>query len=220
MPLSFAPVTTIAWRPARSLPSTVLPALLAAVLALLAPGLVLAHAELVSSDPQDGAVLETPPTSVTLTFSEGVVGKSSMQLIAPDGSTIGSTGPAADGDTSMSLGGLDLGPGPYTVQWTSVAADGDILRGKLAFTVTAASPTLPSPSPTPPASAEPSASPTPLTSVGTSATPTSPPTVAPSPSADTGTVTAAQGDVLLPILAALVIVGVVGVLVLRRNRAS
>ena len=54
----------------------VLPLLAAALLALAAVSPVLGHAELVSSDPANKAVLDTPPTVITLTFDEGVVGKS------------------------------------------------------------------------------------------------------------------------------------------------
>jgi methionine-rich copper-binding protein CopC len=181
-----------------------LAAALLLVLTAVAP--VYAHAELVSSDPKDGAVLATPPTTITLTFSEGVVGKSSINLLAADGSTVATGGPAKDGDEIMALSNLALAAGAYTVQWTSVADDGDILRGTLAFTVEAASPE--------PSSAAPSASPTPTAPASASPTPAPSPSSAPAPTA------AAGGDTLIPIIAALVLVGVVGYLVLRRNRAA
>ncbi len=108
-----------------------------AVLALMLwAGSVAAHAELVSSDPADGAVLATPPTAVTLTFSEGLnASESRFELDGPDGSQVGTGTAAKDGDEAMALGGLALGPGSYTIKWTSVSLDTDILRGTLTFTV-------------------------------------------------------------------------------------
>jgi hypothetical protein len=82
-------------------------------------------------------------------------------------------------------------------------------RGRLTFTVE--QPTAsPSPAPTEAASASPSVVP--------SATPVATP--APSPSADTAPVASGGTDVLLPIVAALAIVGVVAWFVLRRGRTA
>ena len=140
----------------------VLPLLAGALLALAAVGPVLGHAELVSSDPADKAVLDTPPTVITLTFDEGVVGKSSFKLIGPGGDTIGTGGPAKDGDVTMTLDGLALAPGAYTIEWTSVADDGDVERGTLTFTVNEPTPAPATPTPAPSqASTAPSAEPLP-----------------------------------------------------------
>src|SRR3954463_7741796 len=127
-----------------------LPLVAGALLALALVTPALGHAELVSSDPADKAVLDVPPAVITLTFDEGVVGKSSFKVIGPGGDTIGTGGPAKDGDTTMTLDGLALAPGAYAIEWTSVADDGDIERGTLSFTV-------PEPTPAPPsATAKPS----------------------------------------------------------------
>jgi copper resistance protein C len=186
----------------------VLPLLAGALLALAAVSPVLGHAELVSSDPADKAVLETPPTLITLTFDEGVVGKSSFKLIGPGGETVGTGGPAKDGDDTMTLDGLALAPGAYTIEWTSVADDGDVERGTLSFTVTEPTPAPATPTPAPSrASAAPSVSPS--------------PTPAPSPSADPEpAASSSDTDVLFPIVAALALIGVIGALLLRRNRAA
>lgn len=159
---------------------------------LLAAAPVLAHAALVSSDPADKAVLAAPPTAITLTFSEGVVGNSSVKLLGPDGSTIAEGGPAKDGDTTMTIDRLLLAAGAYAIEWTSVADDGDIERGKLAFSVTAEAPA------TDPATAAP----------------------APAPGGSTTPTASGGGDVIIPIIAALMLIGVVGFVVLRRNRAA
>ncbi len=173
------------------------------VLTLAAP--VQAHAELVSSDPANKAVLATPPATITLTFSEDLdASKSSFKLLGTAG-TVG-TGKVAGTATAMSLDGLALGPGDYTIEWTSMALDGDLLRGTLTFTVAASTPSGA------PSTAAPSTAP--------SAPPAaSPATPSPSPSAD-GSIQAASGDATLPIIAALVIVGAVGLFVLRRSRRA
>ena len=190
----------------------VLPLLAGALLALAAVSPVLGHAELVSSDPADKAVLDPPPTVITLTFDEGVVGKSSFKLIGPAGDTVGTGGPAKDGDDTMTLDGLALTPGAYTIEWTSVADDGDVERGTLAFTVNEPTPAPATPTPAPSqASTAPTASPSPTPT----ATPVPSPAVDPEPVA-----TSSSTDVLFPIIAALALIGVIGALLLRRNRAA
>ena len=165
--------------------------------------------------PEDGEVLTTPPTFVTLAFTEGLdAAKSSFRLVL-DGTDVATGSASADGETTMSATDLTLEPGGYVIRWTAVAEDGHVERGRLTFTLEAPTP---SPSPTPElteaasasASASPSASPV--------ATPTATP--APSPSAETTPVASGGTDVLLPIVAALAIVGVVAYLVLRRGRTA
>ena len=116
----------------------------AAAALLLVAGLAgpaLGHAELDTADPADKAVLQTPPTTITLTFTEDLdPSKSSFKLLAPDGSTVGTGGATAI--RTMSLDNLELAPGAYQIKWTSAsAADGDIERGELAFTVAQPAPT-------------------------------------------------------------------------------
>ncbi len=193
------------------------------LLALLLAGPVAAHAEFVSSDPADGAVLDTPPTSVTLTFSEGLdASKSKFQLLAPDGSLVGTGTAAADGDVSMTLGGLDLGPGAYLVKWTSVSLDTDILRGEVHFTVAEASPT-PSPTAAPTDTASPSTSTSPASSATTAPAATSPsaaPSIVPVTDSQPAASSGGLGDVLLPIVVVLVVVALAGVYLLRRSRTA
>lgn len=193
----------------------------ALVILLAAAGPTLGHAELDTADPADKAVLETPPTVITLTFTEDLQAKkSSFKLLGPDGGTIG-TGEAT-GVREMTLDGLELAPGAYLIKWTSAsAADGDIARGELTFTVAEAAPTAsPTTTPTvnptendfitpsPSDSAQPSASAAPVT-------PSPAPSAAPADQASSST-----GDVLLPIVIGLLLVGGVAVFVLRRSRAA
>jgi methionine-rich copper-binding protein CopC len=207
-------------RLASRLPGGVLVGVLAA-LVLATPAL--AHAELVSSTPEDGAVLDTPPTTVTLTFSEGLdAGKSSIRLIGPSGE-IASGRPTETGATTMTLDDLALGPGAYTVKWVSAAEDGHLDRGQLGFTVSEPTPppATPSPAPPTPTTQAPTSSPT-------TAPATAPPTPAPtgSPAATTGAdvvpaaADGAAADVILPIALGLLLVAGVGAFVLRRSRGA
>lgn len=190
----------------------------------------LAHADLASSTPKDGARLDTPPTTVELTFTEGLVqAKSSIRLVGPDGE-VGTAKPARDGAKVIRLEDLALGPGEYTVKWTAGADDGHVERGTIRFTVTGAAPTstpsvVPTDEPATPApptdapptdapASEPAPTDVPASPAPASEAPAASPAPDPEPAAATGL------DVLIPIVAALVLVGGVGVLVLRRSRAA
>jgi methionine-rich copper-binding protein CopC len=192
-----------------SLVRTVRPLLAALLLATLAAAPALAHAELESSNPDDGAQLTTAPTAVSLTFTEGLTAaKSSLVLEGPDGE-VGTARPEADGASEIRLDGLTLAPGAYTIRWTAAADDGHIERGTTTFTI--AEPTAPPATAGAAPSATPSASP-PAPSAGAAPTP--------APSAGPTDPAASGGDVLLPIVAALALVGVIGFLVLRRSRTA
>ena len=191
--------------PARRVATLLVGALLA--LAVL-PTVVLAHSELETSDPADGATLATPPASITGDFTEGVdPTRSSLELRGPDGTRIATGGVPADGPaTRMTIPDLpDLAPGTYEVRWTTVTADDDgIERGTFSFTVEAATP-APARTP-PPATASPGTS-----AVAGSAAPAATP--APAPGPDVG-----AGDVLIPILALGAVLVGGAALFLRRGR--
>ena len=169
----------------------------------------LGHAELDTSDPADGAVLATPPTEVTLTFTEGLEAAKSSFRIVKDGTDVATGSAQDDGDLFMTATNLALEPGDYVIRWTAVADDGHVERGRLTFAVEEPSPS-PSLTPAPTEAASESAAPV----ASPSATP------APSPSADATAVASGGTDVLLPIIAALAILGVVAYLVLRRGRTA
>lgn len=199
----------------RSLAATAAGCLLALALA----GPVVAHADLVSSDPADRAVLATPPTTITLTFTEPLdAAKSSFKLIGPGG-TIG-TGKVAGDPAGMMLDGLALDPGSYQVQWTSAGPDGHLERGTLAFTVSEPTPPPATPSRTP-ALADASAGASAGAAAAPAASPSAPVSASPAPGADPGSPTSSSGgDVLLPIVVALLVVAGAGILVLRRSRQA
>jgi hypothetical protein len=202
-------------------------ALLAIVALGLAAGTALAHAELDTADPANGAVLDTPPTTIRLTFTERLdASKSSFRLLLGDDNLgVGEvTGPRA-----MTLDGLTLGPGEYLIKWTSASTDdGDIERGQLTFTVaeapasvepTASASTSHEPSTEPSASAAPSTAPSPAPTAAPPVTPSPvPPT--PAPSAAPTEPASSTSDVLLPIVVGLLLVGGVGAFVLRRSRGA
>ncbi len=189
---------------------------------------VLAHAELVTSDPEAGSTV-SDVTEVTLAFNEALKRSvSSFKLIGPDGTTIG-TGTISS-PRRMSLSGLSLGPGEHTVKWTAAGQDGHIDRAKFTFTVEASPETEPPAATDAPAAAPaagvPVATATPASSTNaptaapTTSAPTAAPTAAPSAAPETAPASTSGTDVLLPIVGGLVIVGLVGALVLRRSRAA
>jgi hypothetical protein len=162
---------------------------------------------------------------VTLTFSEDLdPAKSSFKLVT-GAQTIGTGGVVSGGDVRMmTLDGLVLTPGAYTIRWTSAATDGHIERGTFSFSVAEpvatplASATAAPPTASPTGQATPSASPASVQSPAA----TAPPAVSPDASGATGSggdpASSTTGDVLIPIVAALVAVGGVGAFVLRRSR--
>jgi methionine-rich copper-binding protein CopC len=190
-------------------------AVLLAALAL--PLVALAHAELESASPPDGAVLDSPPTEIVLTFTEALnVPKSHMELIGPDGKQVAAGVVDPDNEKSERNVPPELAPGAYEIRSTAVAAhDGALKREVLTFTITAPSPT-PTEPPTPAPSA--SATPSPSPSASPSAVPSAAPSAAPSAGGDS---TASTGDVLLPIIAALVVVLLLGAMLVRsRSRGG
>lgn len=99
----------------------------------------LAHSQLVSATPIDGAELDSSPGLVTLTFNEPVREKySAVQVTGPEGGTwqVGELTQSAS-TLSQELG--PLGPaGVYTVDWRAVSGDGHPVAGTFTFTLTTA----------------------------------------------------------------------------------
>lgn len=118
-------------------PRTILPALplLSAVLLVLAPlAPASAHADLVSSNPKDGARLDTLPHHVRLEFSEDMQQPAYVVVTAADGSKVTTGKPAIDGTVVTQR--LGKGPaGAYTVAYRAVSGDGHPVSGELSFRV-------------------------------------------------------------------------------------
>jgi methionine-rich copper-binding protein CopC len=185
--------------------------LVAVMTLLLAPGLVLAHAELQTAVPADKSTVTEPVAEVSGIYTEAMTPAGSSLVVKDASSAEVARGTVDPGDDTRMVAtpAAPLGSGAYSVESTSVATDGHIEHATWTFTVALAA----TPAPTPVATAGPSVAPTalpatPLPSVG--------PT--PVPSADGGT-TGSGGDVLLPIIVALIILGGgAAYLLSRRNR--
>ena len=109
------------------------------LLALLLPPAATAHSELVSANPADGSSVASPFSGpIVLTFSEHLADGSRADLVAANGSVVASaTLHAAAPSLTFALGS-PLAPGAYQVKWTSIADDGDLLRGIVTFSVAGA----------------------------------------------------------------------------------
>ena len=179
--------------------SIILGAALAAV--FLLPAMAVAHADLQTSDPAQGSVVPSPFAGpIVLTFSEPLAKGSKADLIGSDGATV--AGAMVD-VTAMTMTielTTPLDPGAYEVRWVSIADDGDVLRQPIVkFTV------APAPSPSMPVA---------------TATPT--PSLAPTPvPSGNGDTTGSGGDVVVPIVVALIVLGAgAAYLLTRRNRSA
>ena len=106
------------------------------------PSKVLAHSELVTAVPTPGAAIATMPAEIRLTFSEPLATGSTFQLFGQNFQPIAGIAVMIDPDSPADLvaAAPRLQPGDYTVQWTSVAHDGDTLSGSYTFTLLAEAP--------------------------------------------------------------------------------
>jgi copper transport protein len=98
-----------------------------------------AHAQLVSSDPANGARLATAPSEIVLRFSERVnLVRDGIRLLNSDG-TARPTAPPQISPTAPAEVHLpvpaSLGTGAYTVSWRVVSADSHPIRGALLFAI-------------------------------------------------------------------------------------
>jgi methionine-rich copper-binding protein CopC len=198
---------------------------IAALLWLMVPATAAAHADLETSTPADAATVPSPFAGpIVLTFSEPLADGSRADLVDADGTPIAAATVDSQGATMTITLVADLGPGEYEVRWVSVAGDGDLQRDTFLFTVVPA-PATASPSQsqsvaTPPASASgatPQASASGATQSSAPASDAPPASPVASPGGDDAT--SSPGDVLIPIVVALLVVGVgAAYLFSRRNR--
>ena len=111
----------------------------AAVAVALPAGTVSAHNTLLSSDPADGASLDSAPTQITWEFDNSVpLETMTVTLIDASGARSqlqGSThGPAGDAQVVTPLPVLQ--PGPVSLRWRLVGPDGHPITGRVDFTIT------------------------------------------------------------------------------------
>lgn len=108
----------------------------AAIVAFAAPAS--AHSGLISSEPSEGEIRETPPATITLVFTESVeLRRGDTRLISGTGAEVPIGEVAADGKTLTLTVGGDLGAGSHALQWSVASADGHPVSGVLRFTTTA-----------------------------------------------------------------------------------
>ena len=185
-------------------------AFLAIALLFLLPAAATAHAEFDTSSPADGDTVQGTPDVISADFTDTLGGDSTFELLDGDGTRVAEGEIDPTNDQRMVIDPPELEPGSYEVRWQAIAEDGHLERGTYEFTVIAA-PTQP-PTPSAPPSAEPSAT-------ATTAPPTAEPSAIASPTPDS-TETASTTDVLLPIMAAVVILAVLAGYLLNRRRAA
>lgn len=116
-------------------------AVLAALVALAAPSAVAAHAELVSSTPAPGDMLDAPPAEVVLVFDDELDPTASgFTVTDADGSEVGSGEVDLDvAERNELRGAIDVAAsGSYTVTWNVTGEDGHAVDGAFAFEVRAA----------------------------------------------------------------------------------
>ncbi|GAB2977526.1 copper resistance CopC family protein [Saccharothrix stipae] len=205
-----------------------LSALLATLILFGVAPQALAHTDLVSSDPANGASVPQRPTRLTLTFTEPVPAESAtVTVTGPDGSTWPLGEVVADGAT-LTIAVRESGSpaGPHTVAWMVESLDGDFVDGTFAFTLTAP-PAAPAPTTTPAITA-----PAVTSTNGADVTSTEPAgtttldAAAPTPTSSTSTATVKVDDdgpspwVWILIAAVLAALGIAVGVVLRRRRAG
>jgi copper resistance protein C len=200
---------------------------LASVTLLLVPGVALGHAELETATPADGSTVSEPVTEVIGTYSAAMLPDRSRLVVRDaDGSVVARGGVDPDDDTRMvAIPDSPLGDGEYEVQSVATATDGDLERETWTFTVAVLATPTPTASASPTATATATATATPSISPGATpvpatSAPTAVPAPTPNPSAD-GSAASGTSDVILPIIIALVILGVgAAYLLTRRSRPS
>jgi len=188
--------------------------LVAAMAALLAPALVLAHAELETATPADRSTVTEPVAEVSGNYSEAMTPDGSSLIVKDaSGATVAEGTVDPEDDTRMvATPSAPLANGTYTVESTAISTDGHAERATWTFTVAVAATPSPTPVATEVASAAPSATPTPVP-----ATPV--PSIAPTPVPSDEGSTGSGSDPLLPIIVALIILGAgAAYLLSRRNR--
>lgn len=102
----------------------------------LGAGQAAAHADLVATTPAAEAVLQQPPAQIELTFSEDVQADfTQIAVLDPAGSDTATIPAAVEGAVVAQPVTLTA-PGPYSVSYRIVSADGHTVAGTYSFTYT------------------------------------------------------------------------------------
>lgn len=95
-----------------------------------------AHDQLTASTPEQGQLLETAPTNVSVTFNEDVLDIGNAIVVLDNTGTDWVTGPVSvDGATVSATLKPDMPVGVYTMNWRVVSADGHPVASTIVFGV-------------------------------------------------------------------------------------
>ncbi|GIG70788.1 copper resistance CopC family protein [Phytomonospora endophytica] len=111
---------------------TTLAVAVAALLLTAAPAS--AHAQLVSSDPEEGAVLDEAPAEAVLEFSERIDAPSTQIALTDATGTVVPTRAFTVDGVNLTLPLTLPAPGPYMIGYRIVSEDGHRVDGSIAFT--------------------------------------------------------------------------------------
>ena len=105
-------------------------------IALIAPRVALAHAILVSSQPQANSTVDGPEIAVLLKYSSRVdLTHSTLTLLDPDGKVEKVTIESERSPGMLAAKLTGLVKGAYVLRWQILAMDGHITRGNVPFQV-------------------------------------------------------------------------------------
>lgn len=114
-----------------------LKAFLAASTFCLFANAALAHTKLQASTPAEGSKLTSPPSSITLQFSEAT--QITALTIQKESAAEQQLGPLPrDAAAKITVPVPKLEPGNYVVNWRAVGDDNHVMKGELHFSVGAA----------------------------------------------------------------------------------
>lgn len=101
----------------------------------------IAHSNPVSTDPEDGAILDVLPASVSVTLDEKPMNVGhALAVTAPDGTLVSTGVPELHGH-QLTVPVTPGGPaGEYVIGYRVVSADGHVVNGSARFTVTSGRP--------------------------------------------------------------------------------
>ena len=110
----------------------------------VAPNYALAHDELVSSSPANGAMIAALPAAVVLTFEEPpAAGYTKVRVVNATGHAVGTAVPTTAGSRVTLALPAHQPAGRYAIVWSVLSDDGHPVNGVVRFTVR----TAPTPSP-------------------------------------------------------------------------
>ena len=173
---------------------------------------VSAHSELVSASPGSGDVVEGPPSELVAQFTQNLdAARSSLEVRSSTGTSLAKGGELSATKRELRLALPPLPPGEYQVRYVTFSTeDQEIHRDTYRFTVVAQPTAAPSSSTVP---SSPSA-PRPTQTAGATDPGVDGPSPSPRPTGAPGGAAAAE---LVPIAAALLVAGMLGVWILRRR---